>query len=64
MDAEFDAAEEAVSQAQADLQQHLKDVRKRVGGGREICFVNVNKDSYLIEVRSYMSVHIMHDSQM
>lgn len=53
VDAEFDAAEDAVSQAKADLHTHLKDVRKRMGGGREIVFVTVNKDSHLIEVRCF-----------
>ena len=52
MDEQFDAAEAAVQQAEADLHRHLKEVRRRIGGGSEICFVSVNKDSHLIEVRS------------
>ncbi len=51
VDADFDAAEVAVEEAEADLQAHLRDVRKQIGGGREICFVAVNKESHLIEVR-------------
>lgn len=50
MDEQFDAAEAAVQQAEADLQRHLKEVRRRIGGS-EICFVSVNKDSHLIEVQ-------------
>jgi hypothetical protein len=52
VDEQFDAAEAAVQQAEADLHRHLKEVRRRIGGGSEICFVSVNKDSHLIEVQS------------
>ena len=41
-----------MQQAEADLQRHLKEVRRRIGGGSEICFVAVNKDSHLIEVQT------------
>ena len=50
VDADYDAAEAAVNAREDDLKEHLKDVRRSLGGGREVCFVSVNKESHLIEV--------------
>lgn len=51
VDPEFDAADAEVEAASEALEEHLISVRKALGGGREVCFVSVNKDSHLIEVR-------------
>ncbi len=50
VDADYDAAEAAVEAKEGDLNDHLKEVRRAIGGGREVCYVSVNKDSHLIEV--------------
>ncbi len=50
VDTDYDSAEAAVNAREDDLKDHLKDVRRSLGGGREVCFVSVNKESHLIEV--------------
>lgn len=56
VDPEFDAADAEVEEASEALQEHLVTVRKALGGGREVCFVSVNKDSHLIEVRPSLTL--------
>ncbi|CAL8470971.1 g10513 [Coccomyxa elongata] len=48
-DAAFDDADARVAAVEADLAQHLKDVRKKLGCSG-ITYVSLNKDSHLLDI--------------
>lgn len=50
VDAAYDRACEGVEAVEQSLQQHLVDTRRELGGGNNITFVSLMKDSHLFEV--------------
>ena len=50
MDAAYDRACEGVEAVEQSLQQYLVDTRRQLGGGNNITFISLMKDSHLLEV--------------
>lgn len=55
VDQEYDDAEGRVKDREADLAEYLGQIRKQLGGGKELCYVTVNKDVNLLEVPQVLS---------
>lgn len=47
---EVDEVEETLAEMQSQLDQHLKDVRKLLGGGSAIAYVPLHKESHVLEI--------------
>lgn len=56
VDKEYDDAEGRVKDREADLADHLKQVRRQLGAGKDVCFVTVNKDANLLEMPQVMLI--------
>lgn len=50
VDQTYDDAEGRVKDREADLAEYLGQIRKQLGGSKELCYVTVNKDVNLLEV--------------
>ena len=50
VDEAYDAAEAAVAEADAALSDYLQEVRAELGGGKEVRYASLNKESHVIEV--------------
>lgn len=61
VDEAFDAATAAWQQAQSALGEWIKDLRKSLGGSKDIAFVHVNKDSHLVEVPEGLAKNVPRD---
>ena len=61
VDADLDAAEEQLTAADADLASWLEEARGELGGHKtEVCFVNANKDTHLVEVPDRLASKVPH----
>ena len=58
VDAAFDSAEAEVAAAEASLEQYLAEIRRRLGRG--ISYVNLNKESHLLEVPEVRPLALAH----
>ena len=47
---DFDAAEEALAAADAELKVYLTEIRGLLDAGKEVCYVPLHKESHVIEV--------------
>ena len=50
VDKAHDDAEGRVKDREADLSDYLSQVRRQLGGGKDLCYVTVNKDANLLEI--------------
>lgn len=50
VDADFDKAESALGLVDAELVEHLQDVKTQLKGNKNICYVSLNKDSHVFEI--------------
>lgn len=50
VDEEYDAAEAELRAADEGLKYYLRGVRSKLGAGKDVTYVAVNKESHLIEV--------------
>lgn len=62
IDADLDAAEDKLAAADAQLAAWLEEARVQLGGHKtEVCFVNANKDTHLVEVPDRLAAKVPHN---
>ncbi|DBA75103.1 TPA: hypothetical protein ACH3X1_010428 [Trebouxia sp. C0004] len=64
VDKEYDDAEGRVKDKEAGLAEYLDQIREQLGGGKDLCFVTVNKDVNLLEIPQALQKAVPQDFEL